>query len=274
MKIGSTDIVNCKIGSTQVNEIRIGSTLVWQFSSVDPDAQAFITAAGITNPTQQTAINTLVVSLKANGLWTKMSAIYPFVGGTATSHKWNLKDTTQYQITWIGGVTHNANGITGNGSNAYGDTFLNNNVLGQNSNHLSVYVRSSSGGGNDLSSYNGSTFGSSMYTNLLGGFTGANNIAGLYFTFLQPTLGGLYINRRISSTQFVLQRNLLKQTNIAPTTNYITTSFKLLRTGNANAEYSNKNLALASLGDALNDTEAANFYTAVQAFQTSLSRQV
>jgi hypothetical protein len=32
--------------------------------SVDPDAQAFITAASITNPTQQSAVNTLVVDLK------------------------------------------------------------------------------------------------------------------------------------------------------------------------------------------------------------------
>ena len=31
---------------------------------VDPDAQAFITAAAITDPTQQAAINTLVVDLK------------------------------------------------------------------------------------------------------------------------------------------------------------------------------------------------------------------
>ena len=52
----------------------------------DADAQAFITAAAITNANQQTAINTLVVSLKSYGLWTKMKAIYPFVGGSASSH--------------------------------------------------------------------------------------------------------------------------------------------------------------------------------------------
>ena len=51
---------------------------------VDPDAQAFITAAGITNPTQQAAINTLVVDLKGYNVWTKMKALYPFVGGTAS----------------------------------------------------------------------------------------------------------------------------------------------------------------------------------------------
>ena len=59
---------------------------------IDADATTFITAAGITNLIQASAINTLVNDLKTYGLWTKMKAIYPFVGGSATSHKFNLKD--------------------------------------------------------------------------------------------------------------------------------------------------------------------------------------
>ena len=59
---------------------------------VDADAQAFITAAGITDSTQQSAIDTLVKQLKGYGIWSKMKAVYPFVGGTATTHKYNLKD--------------------------------------------------------------------------------------------------------------------------------------------------------------------------------------
>ena len=85
----------------------------------DPDAQAFITAAGITDTTQKNAINTLVLDLKAYAIWPKFIAIYPYVGGTATTHKFNLvdplDDNAAFRITWNGGVTHNANGITGNG---------------------------------------------------------------------------------------------------------------------------------------------------------------
>ena len=66
------------------------------------DAQAFITAASITDPTQQSAINQLVVDLKGYGVWTKMQAIYPFVGGTSTSTSYNLKNTAQFQISWKG----------------------------------------------------------------------------------------------------------------------------------------------------------------------------
>jgi hypothetical protein len=38
--------------------------------------------------------------------------------------------------------------------------------------------------------------------------------------------------------------------------------------------YTNRQCAFASIGDGLTDTQASNFYTAVQAFQTTLSRQV
>ena len=86
-------------GTRGVPEIPAGA-------STDSDAQAFIDAASITDATQQTAINNLVVGLKNGGIWDKMKIIYPFVGGTDTSHSYNLKDPTQYQITWTTGVTH------------------------------------------------------------------------------------------------------------------------------------------------------------------------
>ena len=66
--------------------------------AVDPDAQAFITAAAITDPTQQSAINTLVVDLKGYSIWTKFKAIYPVVGGIASSHAVNLKTPGTYNL--------------------------------------------------------------------------------------------------------------------------------------------------------------------------------
>jgi hypothetical protein len=48
-------------------------------ASFDPDYQAFITATGITEPTQSAALETLVSDLKSYGLWSKMKAIYPMV---------------------------------------------------------------------------------------------------------------------------------------------------------------------------------------------------
>jgi hypothetical protein len=48
-------------------------------ASFDPDYSAFITATGITQPTQSAALETLVSDLKSYGLWSKMKAIYPMV---------------------------------------------------------------------------------------------------------------------------------------------------------------------------------------------------
>lgn len=101
----------------------------WNGVGYDSDAQSFFTAAGITDATQKNAVNTMVVALKAASLWTLCRAVYPYVGGTATTHKYNLKDPRDldaaYRIAWSGGVTHDSNGVTFNGSTGFGETFLN-----------------------------------------------------------------------------------------------------------------------------------------------------
>ena len=90
--------------------------------SYDPNAQAFITAAGISNVTEQGAINQLVLDLKSYSIWNKMLVIYPFVGGTSLTTKYNLVNPSTYTITWNGGVTFDSNGVTGNGTTGYGAT--------------------------------------------------------------------------------------------------------------------------------------------------------
>jgi hypothetical protein len=104
------------------------SNIVAQFATgeaksfaIEPEAQSFFVRAGITNVTQTNAVQFLVRTLKKVGLWSKIDVLYPFVGGTAMAHAQNLKSSSN-TIAWSGSPTHNANGITGNGSSAYGDT--------------------------------------------------------------------------------------------------------------------------------------------------------
>lgn len=72
--------------------------LACQWASVgmtDPDAAAFIAAAGITDATQMAAINTFVKDLKGNGTpsyWSREVIIYPFLGGTYASWWRNSKN--------------------------------------------------------------------------------------------------------------------------------------------------------------------------------------
>jgi hypothetical protein len=94
---------------------------------VDPDAFRFIEVANITNSTQAAALNTLVIGLKTNNLWSKMIAVYPFVGGTAFSHKWNLRDPRDIdaadRLLFSGGWTHSSTGALPNGTNASARTY-------------------------------------------------------------------------------------------------------------------------------------------------------
>ena len=113
---------------------------------LDPDAAAFLSAAGISNQVQSNAINNLVIDLKEEALWTMMDAIYPVVGGTAASHKLNLKDPRDldaaFRLTFNGSWTHNSSGMkvaTISTSN-YANTHLTPSVtLSATSNSQTVY---------------------------------------------------------------------------------------------------------------------------------------
>jgi hypothetical protein len=286
MKIGTLDITNCKIGSTQVNEIRIGSTLVWQFSSVDPDAQAFITAAGITNPTQQTAINTLVVSLKANGLWTKMKALYPFVGGTATSHKFNLKNPLDtdaaFRLSFVGGWTHSANGALPNGTNAYADTFLipSTHLITNNFNY-SYYSRNTTIVLTELmGAWNNINQQTQFVTNDPLGILYGDSYAvfNVRVSSSVPNFTGLLSYGRLSSTSLSLFKNGNNLNTITTPVGGTVPNVKIFLSAiNVNGTpvlFTPLQCAFSSIGDGLTDTEAANFYTAVQTFNTTLGRQI
>jgi hypothetical protein len=71
-------------------------------------------------------------------------------------------------------------------------------------------------------------------------------------------------------------RNGIKQTASAVNTtgqNWSDLAITLAANGGT-TQFDDKQCAFASIGDGLTDTQAGNFYTAVQAFQTTLSRQV
>lgn len=114
---------------------------------LDVSATSFINASGLTDVTQKSAVNTLVKDLKRFGLWDKIKAFYPFVGGSATSHKFNLKDPRNtndaYRLEFSGGWTHSSTGVQCNGSNTSADTFLSlRTVFGATSyeHNLGIYI--------------------------------------------------------------------------------------------------------------------------------------
>ena len=284
MKIGANTITNCKIGSTQVNEVRIGGTLVW--SAFDADAQLFITNAGITDTTQQNAVNNLVVALKGYGIWSKMKALYPFVGGTASQHKFNLKNPLDtdaaFRLVFNGGWTHSNDGITGNGTNAFANSFFNLQFLLQNNSHLSIYQKNnytpSAAGCFDIGAYletGINTSGAFIGTKVVGTLSRSR----MFFNAMDFNLTdnkGYFLANTNSINSKYYKDSILKSTvsnsGVFPLDSrniYIGAMNGSTQTYFAPGKY-----ALASIGDGLTDTEATNFYTAVQNFQVTLNRQV
>jgi hypothetical protein len=254
----------------------------------DPDATLFIQVSEITGSTQRGAIVDLVKDLKSNGLWSKMKAIYPFVGGTATTHRFNLKDprdvNAAFRLTFSGGWTHSSNGIDPNGSNAYADTFLvPSTQLTYTDSHGSVYIREDVSGAIrqiEYGSYVGSPnrlFGIySRYLNNTDADIGDFNTSRI--TVSNTDSRGYYIVRRNSNSNLRLYKNgTTAGTNTNNDTSGLPTNSIYLSavvvTGTIQ-QYSPRQIAFATFGQAITDTDATNLYNIVQRFQTSLGRQV
>jgi len=258
--------------------------------AVDADAQAFITAANITNTTQQNAIIKLVTDLKGYGVWTKMKAVYPMVGGSASAHKFNLKDPRDldaaFRLTFFGGWTHSNTGALPNGTTAYADSYLipSTTLIASNFAHLSYYSNSDTQkafeyvmGSNDVNntlaliSRRNTNLQFFMSTNTIATYVIASNTSA-------TTGAGFLLGTQLSSTIKLLRSNVLQASNTTTSSGAGSSTRKVyIGANNDNTitnSYTDKLCSFASIGDGLTDTEAANFYTAVQTFQTTLGRQV
>lgn len=249
-------------------------------SAIDADAVAFNNAAGITNTTEGGAINTLVSELKSNNLWTKFNAIYPFVGGTATSHKFNLINSADtdaaFRLNFVGGWTHSSNGALPNGTNGYANTFLNPNaILSLTSSHVSVYSRTLTVGVEvELGAFDGTSF-----TQLR---AAANAVFGSTSSILNYTTTtdarGFWVASKRANNDREAYRNGASQTTV--TTNdalaYPNLNIFLGARNDSGVAsvFSNKQLAFASIGSGLTDAEVSTLNTIITTFQTTLGRQV
>ena len=252
----------------------------------DSDANAFVTAAGLTGTTQIQAVNKLVTDLKGYGLWGKMKAIYPFVGGTAASHKFNLKDPRDvdgaFRLVFNGGWTHSATGAKPDGSTGYANTYFTpSSVLTVDSTHMSIYsntndaVLAGSTDPVDMGSYNSATQSITLVNSVL---TVVTRNLGAIINWIQSTRLGLVVTNKTASNITKIHKNGVvvasgSSVGTLPTLPIFIGTLNFLGTP-YNIGYTNNRFAFVTIGDGLTDTEAANLYTAVQTFQTTLGRQV
>jgi len=246
------------------------------------DAANFIAATGITDSTIIAAINTFVTDMKAAKLWWRLRAMYPFVGGTAGRHKYNLRNPADtdaaFRLTFSGAPIHDANGVTWD-SGAYADTHLLQIGDDFEASNISLhyYSRSNTVGGIDIGAFEGTHpcwFGINNGGELksqLNHFSGGNglpwsNYAGLFAASRDNDFQNTEVYR--NGVQAGTYAELV-QAGAVPGV-----SFAIGNNNNAFDHPSNRNCAYAAIGYGLTPTEEAAHYTIVQAFQTALSRAV
>ena len=261
---GNTSNITCQVTGTNAfgNATATSNTLAQIF---DFDANAFITSAVITDNTQKAATNSLTIDLKGYSIWTKMKAIYPIVGGTATTHKFNLKNpldtNAAFRMVFSGGWTHNSNGITGNGVNTEALTkLIPLTSLSTTSGSLGFYLRNlQSANVYDFSPGVSNFFGIALYLDtryyMYGGLTSISGLPSPAF----------YAISRVGGTHKGYRNGFVDMTS---------TSTATLNANELRFNTNLRNYAFGYISDGLTDAESANLYTAVQAYQTSLSRNV
>jgi hypothetical protein len=257
----------------------------------DPDTTAYLTATGL-NVSYAPVLDKLVKDLKAAGLWTKMNAIYPFIGGTAALHKWNLKDPRDldaaYRLTFLGpnggahstalGYRPNPQGLAANGN--FADThFVPLGTLAQDSTHLAFYSLQDVPAG-DRAEMGCFAWGpGNARFHIIARYQGVNayyygmSEAGATNTPV-PAASGLFVaTRTAAATQSAYRNGALLNASGVPS---ITLPNVSVYIGAIN-EFLNRSdipVGFASIGSGLDDRNNTDLYNIVQAYQTALSRQV
>ena len=242
----------------------------------DADAQAFVNAAVISNTTQANAIDNLVIGLKADSLWTVFSAIYPIVGGSASKHKWNLKNPLDTdganRLIFSGTWTHSATGMQP--SSATANTFK----LVPAQNNASFFVWYTAGSGD--AGYCGA---SSPYFIIRSGFAAydrtindsgwVNDASGAspnWAATSLPNTGLTGISRSASGTADRIINNTYE--SCARPSTGLSTNTIYLGGVNSVALTTNHTIGFACIGNGVNSTQAGNLYTRLSTYQSSLSR--
>lgn len=248
---------------------------------VDADVLAFLAVTGITDSTIIDALCTLITTAKSQGWYSKLDAIYPFVGSGAANHKYNFKNPVDtnaaFRLTFIGGGTHSSNGWRPNGTNGYARTH---------------WIPSAQ------TTVDNASFGAYSRTNL----TGANYIYGAFLsagtyrmwhnfngnmqimqtssiTYTANPSTRLFISRREGASLNQSYRDgtsLGTQTAAQTAIPSVEFYFGAANNNGTPGFYTNHEIAFAFLGGsaALTATDVANITAAVNTFQTSLGRNV
>jgi hypothetical protein len=253
----------------------------------DADAQAFFdrvtTAGGTLSNTEKLAVNQLVLDLKANSLWTPMKAIYPMVGASAGACAQNLKSSSFTGTFTSTGWTFASTGVKPNGTSAYMNTGLTISSAESINFAMGGYTRTNIG--SSFGVITGARITGSEFF-IAGNWTGSLNrpflnmgTSGFIFGAANQS-AGFYQGSRTATNAMSFRRNnaSLGTSTFNETARANTSAFFIGAASENNNPipntYTPDEIAFVYYSGGLTNGEMDNFYTAVQSFQTTLSRQV
>lgn len=185
-----------------------------------------------------------------------------------------------FRLVFNGGWTHSANGATPNGTNGYADTKLNQSLhLSQTNGEIGTYLRTNTiGTFTDIGSYfAGTNYAIFSYIGSTTSFYARIATLDLNSNYNPLNSLGLFSIKTngVNSQKFVKNGVVVATTTQSTNTlENINISIGAATTTIGAQFFSPRQTAFSYISDTLTNTEAANLYTRVQAFQTALSRQV
>jgi hypothetical protein len=262
------------------------------YPSIRPETNTFLTYIGIANdgtiynigtPQQITGaeiwqgVNALIIGLINSGIWAIMNVIYLRIGGTTARIQVNAKNPLLYEATYYGGVVNNELGSKWNGSNSYAIT----GYIPPADFSQSYWAYS-----NEAFSFNtGIEMGVLDYTGShyltirpTGNSGGAINEEGTSAADSSDGRGFYGISRESASVLRAYKNGVNTSTRTSTATQ--TRSNNTVFLGAANftgafaAVFSQARHSFCAMGGGLTTTQAATFYTLVQAFETAMKRNV
>ena len=256
-----------------------------QINQFDVDAQKYIDSAGITNATEKTAILNCVKQLKDSALWNKLDAIYPFLGSTSASCKWNLKNPVNsnaaFRLTFSGGWTFSSTGALPNGVNAYANTYWNSiSNAGTANASMGVYLRTNTADGAKIdmgflrsSPIYAQTAITSITTRFGNEYYGAINTNGAGMITNTNTTGFFAVST-IVLDNIIVHRN---GTNTAKAITSTSSGNLNVFIGARNLDgspvlYSDREHIIDFLGDGLTSAELIKLYNIFTTFKTAVGR--
>lgn len=251
------------------------------------DLQMFFDNTGITDPAIIAPITVFYNTAAGRSYRPKTPIFYPFVGGNADAHKYNLfnpYDTdAANRLTFFGGGLHTANGYAPNGLNAYANTYyteIGNAVVGRG--NLGYYSRTNTGSVQtcDIGSNDGANS-----TNIFPRVTIVmpdrlylrHGSAGAQFVGGQTQTIRLYQCNRVSPTEIRARINGAFVVAMEPFIAQCTRVHYIAALNNVGTAqfYSARQLGCAFIAnDGFTDAELIDFETDVNALMTALGRAV